>query len=222
MTAPGRLATALAVVAVSVALPFARTPAEPAHPVPTVSFSAMGLSFRYPATWQAGTSNDVSSFTAPIVYLSTGPQHDPCTVTYRPGVESSTCSYPVDTLPPGGVLVRWDLDGFPGFRLTKPNATIGGRPALETKTSGGWCASLGGTETISVIIPRDQPDNWYGLEACLSAPNLPQQEAQISAMLHHRPDRQRRFSWQAWTQIRHAAFGRGVINPAALPTMYSV
>ena len=91
MTAPGRLATAFAVVAVSVALPFARTPAEPAHPVPTVSFSAMGLSFRYPATWQAGTWNDVSSFTAPIVYLSTGPQHDPCTVTYRPGVESSTC-----------------------------------------------------------------------------------------------------------------------------------
>jgi hypothetical protein len=75
-------------------------------------------------------------------------------------------------------------DGFPSFRLTRPNATIAGRPALETKTSGGWCASLGGTETITVTIPRDQPDNWYGLNACLSAPNLPQQEAQISAMLH--------------------------------------
>ena len=204
MTAPGRLATALAVVAVSVALPFARTPAEPAHPVPTVSFSAMGLSFRYPATWQAGTSNDVSSFTAPIVYLSTGPQHDPCTVTYRPGVESSTCSYPVGTLPPGGVLVRWDLDGFPDFRLTKPNATIGGRPALETKTSGGWCTSLGGTETITVMIPRDTPDNWYQMDACLSAPDLPQQEAQISAMLHTvqiaKGDLARR-----GTLVRHAA-----------------
>ena len=60
MTAPGRLATALAVVAVSVALPFARTPAEAAHPVPTVSFTAMGLSFRYPATWRhASFSNDM-------------------------------------------------------------------------------------------------------------------------------------------------------------------
>jgi hypothetical protein len=141
MTAPGRLATALAVVAVSVVLPFARTPAEPAHPVPTVSFSAMGLSFRY--------------------------------------------------------------------------------PALETKTSGGWCASLGGTETISVIIPRDQPDNWYGLNACLSASNLPQQEAQISAMLHTvqlaKGDLVRR-----GTLARHAAPGRGVMNPAALPTMYLV
>ena len=41
MTVPGRLATALAVIAVSVALPFARAPAEHAHPVPAVSFSAM-------------------------------------------------------------------------------------------------------------------------------------------------------------------------------------
>jgi hypothetical protein len=48
----------------------------------------------------------------------------------------------------------------------------------------GWCASLGGTETITVTIPRDTPDNWYQMDACLSAPNLPQPEAQISAMLH--------------------------------------
>jgi hypothetical protein len=35
-----------------------------------------------------------------------------------------------------------------------------------------------------VTIPRDLPDHLYEMEACLSAPNLPQQEAQISAMLH--------------------------------------
>jgi len=205
MTAPGRLATALAVVAVSVALPFARTPAEPAHPAPAVSFSAMGLSFRYSATWQRETwSDDVSSFTASIVYLSTGRQHNPCTVTYSPGEKSVTCSYPVDTLPPGGVLVRWDADGFFGVRLPKPNTTIAGHPALETKTSGGWCASLGGTETITVMIPRDTPDNWYQMDACLSAPDLPQQEAQISAMLHTvqiaKGDLARR-----GTLVRHAA-----------------
>lgn len=101
MTAPRRLATALAVVAVSVALPFARTPAEPVHPAPTVSFSAMGLSFRYPATWRAGTWNDVSSFTALIVYLSTGQQYDPCTVRTSPGEKTVTCGDPVGTLPPG-------------------------------------------------------------------------------------------------------------------------
>jgi hypothetical protein len=179
MTAPGRLATALAVLAVSVALPFARTPVEPAHPVPTVSFSAVGLSFRYPATWRTGTWNDLSSFTALIVYLSTSRLHDPCTV----GEKGLTCGDPMGTPLSGGVLVRWSADGFPGFRLPKPNVTVGGRPALETKTSGGWCASLGGTQTITVTIPRDIPDNSYQMQACLSAPNLPQQEAQISAML---------------------------------------
>ena len=214
--------TALAVVAVSVALPFARTPAEPAHPLPAVSFSAMGLSFRYPATWHAGTWDDVSSFTALIVYLSTGRQHDPCTVTTSPGEKSVTCGDPMRTLPPGGVLVQWDLDGFPGFRLPKPNATIAGRPALQTKTSGGWCASLGGTETITVTIPRDQPGNFYQMEACLSAPNLPQQEAQISALLHTVQIAGGDLVGRRVTQIRHAAFGRGVINPAALPTTYSV
>ena len=57
------------------------------------------------------------------------------------------------------------------------------RPAVQTKTRGGWCASLGATETITVLIPRDTPGNWYQLDACLRAPNLPHQEAQISAML---------------------------------------
>ena len=183
MTAPGRLATALAVVAVSAALPFARTPAEPAHPVPTVGFSAMGLSFRYPATWRhASFSNDASNFSVHVVDLSTSRLHDPCLG--GPAEGALVCSgFPVDTLAPGGVLVRWDEDGFPDFHLPKPNATIAGRPALQTKTSGGWCASLGGAETITVIIPRGTPDNWYQMDACLTAPHLPQQEAQISALL---------------------------------------
>ena len=34
----------------------------------------MGLSFRYPATWHRGTWDEVSSFTALIVCLSTGAQ----------------------------------------------------------------------------------------------------------------------------------------------------
>ena len=181
---PGRLAAALAVAAVCVALPFARTPADRAHPAPTVSFSAMGLSFRYPATWHRGAWNDdPSNFYTPIVYLSNGPLHDPCTVTYSPGVKSVDCTAPVTAMPPGGVLVRWDSDGFPDVHHPKPNTTVAGHPAIESTTTGGWCASLGATETITVMIPRDTPDNWYQLDACLRAPNLPRQEAQISAML---------------------------------------
>ena len=184
MTAPGRLVTALAVVSVSVALSFARTPADSAHPVRTAQFSAQGLAFSYPAAWRhASFTNDMSSFSGNVVDLSTSRLHDPCIG--GPAEGAMVCSgFPVDTLAPGDVLVEWTSHGFPNWHPPKPNATIGGRPGLETKTSGGWCAPLGGTETITVIIPRDTPDNWYQMDACLSAPHLPQQEAQISAMLH--------------------------------------
>jgi hypothetical protein len=221
MTAPGRLATALAVMAVSVALPFARTPAEPAHPVPTVSFSAMGLSFRYPAAWRhASFSNDMSSFSGNVVDLGTSRLHDPCIG--GPAEGAMVCSgFPVDTLAPGEVLVEWTSHGFPNWHLPKPNTTIAGRPAVETKTSGGSCAPVGGTETITVIIPRGTPDNWYQMDACLSAPNLPQQEPQIAAMLSTVQIASGDLVVPR-TLVGHAAPGRGVMNPAALPTTYSV
>jgi hypothetical protein len=182
VTSRTRLATALAVVAVSVALPFARTPAAPAS---TATFSAMGLSFRYPANWQTATSNnDVSSFSALIVYLSTSRLRPPCAFTTSPGLRQMACPYPLAEVPPGGVLVRWAADGSPAPRLPNPNVTIGGHPAIEFKTSqDGWCQALEGTETIRVMIPRTAPGNWYEMDACLRPPNLPHQEAQIAAML---------------------------------------
>ena len=183
-----RPAAALAVAAVSVALLFARTPAVPVHrpPAMTASFSSMGLSFRYPATWQRQTwSDDVSSFTAPLVSLSTGQQRDPCTVTTGKGYKSVTCTSPIGKLAPGGILVSWDAAGFPTTHLPTPNTTIAGRPAYEKTTTGDtWCTTtLGGTETITVMIPRTVPYNWFQMDACLRAPDLSHQAAQISALL---------------------------------------
>jgi hypothetical protein len=198
MTTPARLAAALAVAAVTAALPFARTPAirpaaghPPAARTPvssdpplTASFSTAGLSFRYPATWHSGTWSDVSSFAALIVYLSPSQLHNPCTVTTTPTQISATCADPVGKLPPGGVLVRWSDDGTPGFHLPRTNAMIAGRPALQTTSTGDyWCAEVGGTTTITALIPRDVPDNTYEMDACLRPPGLPRQEAQISALL---------------------------------------
>ena len=67
--------------------------------------------------------------------------------------------------------------------MPKPNTTFAGRKATEIRTSGGWCAPMRATETITVIIPRATPGAWYQMGACLRAPGLPQQQAQISAML---------------------------------------
>jgi hypothetical protein len=192
MTGSNRLAMTLAASAVSVTLASGCTPAGGGRPASsptgqgtaTAGFSAVGLAFRYPAAWRLGRwSADVSSFTALIVDLSTSRLKDPCSVTSRPGRKLVTCGYPVNALPAGGVLISWSADGFPSPRLPEPDTTIAGRRASEIKTSGGWCATLRGTETIRVIIPRTVPDNWYEMDACLRAPGLARQEAEIASML---------------------------------------
>ena len=152
----------------------------------TVSFSVLGVAFRYPVSWQRSRtwSSDLPGFPALFVYLSsTSRLRAPCVASTSPGRIAQTCEYPVRVLPPAGVLVRWSANGFSAWRMPKANATIAGRKAAVIRTSGGWCAPLRATETITVIIPRATPGTWYQMDACLRAPGLPQQQAQISSML---------------------------------------
>jgi hypothetical protein len=152
----------------------------------TASFSVMGLTFRYPASWKRSRtwSNDLPGSSALIVYLSsTSRLKAPCVASTSPGRIAQTCEYPVRVLPSAGILVRWSANGFSAWRMPKANTTIAGRKAAEIRTSGGWCAPLRATQTITVIIPRATPGTWYQMDACLRAPGLPQQQAQISSML---------------------------------------
>ena len=183
-----RLPVLLAAVATSAALASGCSASVSAHPAAvtqpaTTGFSAMGLSFRYPAAWRhASFGNDSSSFSGNIVDLSTSRLHDRCIG--GPAQGALVCSgFPVDTLAPGGVLVMWTDWGFPNWHMPKPNATIGGRPAVETKTGAGSCATLGAAESITVMISRDVPDNWYQMDACLRGPGLTQLQAEIATML---------------------------------------
>jgi hypothetical protein len=149
----------------------------------TSRFSAMGLAFRYPGIWRSGTwDDDVSSFSGLIVFLGTGKLHDPCQRTVGAQVTSVSCGDPVSQVAPGGMLVRWDEDGFPTWHPPRANTRIGGRPATETVTAGRWCQALGGSRTITAVIPRDS-DNWYEMDACLRGPGLPAEQAEITAML---------------------------------------
>jgi len=161
------------------------TPAREQAPA-SASFSVMGLAFRYPVSWQRSRtwSSDLSRFSTLIVYLSsTSRLRAPCVASTSPGRIAQTCEYPVRLLPPAGVLVRWSANGFSAWRMPKANTTIAGHKAAEMRTSGGWCAPMRATETITVIISRATPGSWYQMDACLHAPGLPQQEAQISSML---------------------------------------
>jgi len=160
-------------------------PTSSSHAAPTSSFSAMGLSFRYPAAWRTVTPRPgLSDFSALIVYLGTSRLSGTCVASASPGRVAETCAYPIRVLPPGGVLVRWNANGSPTWRMPKANTTVAGRGAAESKTRGGWCAVLGATETITVMIPHAAPGHWYQMDACLRGPGLPQQEAQISSMLN--------------------------------------
>jgi hypothetical protein len=194
MTASRRLATTVAAVTVLVALTAscasvtsAHRATAPAKSAPAAaSFSVMGLAFRYPVSWQRSRtwSSDLPGSSALTVYLSsTSRLRAPCVASSSPGRIAQTCEYPVRVLPPAGILVRWSANGFPAWRTPKANTTIAGRKATETRTSGGWCAPLRATETITVIIARATPGHWYQMDACLRAPGLPQQQAQISSML---------------------------------------
>jgi hypothetical protein len=193
MTEPRWIATTLAAMTALVALAAGCASATSARPATaakerapaTASFGVTGLAFRYPVSWRRSrTWSDLSSFSASIVYLSNnGRLRAPCVASTSPGRIAQTCGYPVRVLPPAGVLVRWSSNGFPGWRMPKANTTIAGREAAEMRASGGWCAPLRATETITVIIPRSEPGNWYQMDACLRAPGLPRQEAQISSML---------------------------------------
>jgi hypothetical protein len=152
--------------------------------VPTKRFAAQGVSFRYPATWRAATWTDVSSFSALIVALSTTRQHNPCTVTVGRGTTTAQCGEPVAALPPGTILVTWTESGFPDWHPPAPNTTVGGHPARQTRAMASWCTALDGTQTVTVVIPLGATaGNWVQMDACLRAPDLPQHEAQLAAML---------------------------------------
>jgi hypothetical protein len=195
MTGSRRLMMALAATSMPIALTVGcasttSTSAASAHPAaaaraaPTVRFSAKGLSFRYPTTWRSVTPRaGLSDFSALLVYLSTARLKGTCVASSSPGRIAETCAYPIRVLPPGGILVRWNANGSPTLRMPTANTTVAGRGANETRTRGGWCAVLGATETITVMIPRAQPGNWYQMDACLRAPGLSRQEAQITSML---------------------------------------
>jgi hypothetical protein len=194
MMASRRLATTLAALAVPIALATgcsSATSARPAatiskRPPPTAGFTVMGLAFRYPASWQHSRTwaSDQPGFPGLMVYLSSTTRlKAPCLTSTTPGRIAQTCEYPVRALPQAGVLVRWTASGFPNWHMPKPNTTIAGRTAVETRTTRGWCAPLHATETITVIIPRAARGTWYQMDACLRSPGLPQKEAQVSSML---------------------------------------
>ena len=120
-----------------------------------LSYSSNGGTFRYPSSWRLSTFNDVSSFTALIAYVSNYPINDPCTH----ALGGTTCE-PTNMarLGAGGVLIGWDIYGFPGYDIDKAPGTpttIDGRPAriqVGPAAAGSACAVIGASEEVDVVV----------------------------------------------------------------------
>ena len=176
----------------------------PGHPtVKWVLYRANGLSFIYPVDWKAkGFEGSHSSFETPLVYLSNQEMSDPCT--NRPG--SRVChAYPIKALDPGGVVLVWSTNGFPGWDFAQQRGraiTVGGRAAKITARRD--CGHLVADRSVSVIIPFDQvestpagvasssvdrpslidtPNNWYELDACFRDPGADAALDQVRRLL---------------------------------------
>lgn len=94
-------------------------------------FEEAGLTFSYPAVWQAATWNDdVSDSSWVIVALSTTAQQDPCDSSVNIGATriTKTCGEPVSALPPGRMLVMWTEQGFSHWRQPATTGRVPARP----------------------------------------------------------------------------------------------
>ena len=161
----------------------ASQPSPPATEA-TKTFDAAGVTFRYPAAWRAQTSpGAASSFSEPIADLSPEPLHDPC---HRPSAGELDCSFPLTSLPPGGVLATVSANGFPGLQTGHwpgRHLTIDGMPTwLSTARPNGECPP-GADEVTTARYLRDVPDNYYEITVCARGPGLAQVRAETTRMV---------------------------------------
>ena len=152
------------------------------HGPPTVEYSNSVLSFSHPAAWKAFPFRwDGGLHFQPLVYLSTQPVHDPCSMQGN----TLSCGFPIGRLRPGGVLVTWNASSPLATGLGPgPRIRVDGRPARRIDTAAGICRSIGADRTIDVLIQtRPLPSTPTEFTACLRGPGLAQAEKSVDALL---------------------------------------
>jgi len=147
-----------------------------------VTYSNSLLSFSHPAAWKAYPFRWAGELHyRPIVYLSTQPLQDPCSIKGN----TTSCGFPVKQLKPGGVLVTWNASNPPAMELGPGSRIhVDGRPAGRVDTTGGLCRSIGGDRTIDVLIASTPlPSTPTEFTACLRGPGLAREEKSVDALL---------------------------------------
>jgi hypothetical protein len=152
---------------------------------PDRTFRKDGVRLRYPAAWRTYSySNDNSSFTSVIVYLSNVRLHDPC-VTHKTSQDvTTTCQQPVGHLRPRSIVVSWSANGFPGWSFAQARGTPirvdGHRAKMLRKRA--TCRIHADAE-IDVTVQRRAKDNWYFVRACIRGPGTARLAGQFKRLL---------------------------------------
>jgi hypothetical protein len=168
---------------------------SPPAPAPLAHYSDRTLSFDHPASWRVSHYEVTSSFSATIVFLSTQPIHDPCSVrTASSLVCSLSLAEPTQTLKPGGVEVVWSEHDFPGwsFDRVQGQALVVDGHAARWQTQSepqpdphapSTCSHMGGLESVQVIVLSSVPYRWYELDACFGPGDPASRERELHILL---------------------------------------
>src|SRR5689334_15033956 len=145
------------------------------------SYSGSGLSFSYPAAWTAYPGKQAELHFQPLVYLSTQPVHEPCSMKGN----VTTCGFPIDRLKPGDVLVIWQTYGIPAMGLGPGHRIrVGGHAATYVDKQGGQCRKIGADRTIQAAVQTSPPPSAFTyLTACLREPGAAKNARSIKALL---------------------------------------
>ena len=158
---------------------------------PTVTDTAIGMSFERPTTWTLWQPNQHDPTTSgPMFYVSTDPLLPTCATApgaspNPPDANGMACAWPLTSLSPDGVLIA----GYT-TRILVPLPSGGevihmnGDTARLQIARPGGCAAIGGDESMDVVVPIGMRAPWsnVGMFACLRGPHIAASEMQVRAM----------------------------------------
>jgi hypothetical protein len=150
----------------------------------TVAFHGGGLNMDRPAAWSEFRYQVVSSFTDVIAYVGNTDVRDPCTRS----ANAISCGWGF-TLPPGGVVVVVEHDGFPMYDILDPVQAqhgplgeVAGLPARRALTGPDPGPGADAVLTWSVSQPGFV-DNYYTITAYARNPDALGLLAQVDSMV---------------------------------------
>jgi hypothetical protein len=148
-------------------------------------FQNASLRLKYPRAWRARHFNvALNPIYSSLVYISNQRMYNPCTTKTTPGGTESRCGAAVKHLRPGGVMADWAALQVPmaGTMGGKP-LRVDGRKAVRQVRFPGTCRSIGGTETVLVLVAGRTSQESYLFTACLRSPHRRKHFNQLNAIV---------------------------------------